>query len=252
MATKKTEKKIKMQVLWLEISKLKIDRDYQRGLKNKHKKIALSLSEEALGLPTVGRRKNGTYWVVDGQQRLEALKRIGRKKVKCNVFDSEGPKHEADIFQKIQDRAQLTPGEDFKARLEACDEVAWKIKDTVEEAGFNLSLTGGGNTCRDISCVLALCKIYHRQGVEAISFALELIRDCWPNEKLAVSTHMVSGLAQFYALHDGVFHYEDLVKKMRKVDPHTVVYCARMDSAISGGFHYAIAAQVEKVHCKKR
>jgi hypothetical protein len=96
----------------LPIESLRVDagfHGYQRP-KIKDARIAdmaRNYSTEACAPVTVGRRSDGSYWVVDGQQRVETMKKLGAKEIDCKVFKSNGRPHEALIFLKIN--ATSTP-----------------------------------------------------------------------------------------------------------------------------------------------
>src|SRR5262249_39485041 len=80
---------------------LKSDPTYQRDVKRGHKKIVADFNETALGVPLVGEREKGTLWIVDGLQRITALRKLNWTHVKAEVFASKGPEHEAEIYRII-------------------------------------------------------------------------------------------------------------------------------------------------------
>ena len=92
-----------------------------------------------------GRSADGTLWVVDGQQRLEALKKLGKTTVRVQVFASKGPEHEAKIYGYVNgNRTNLTTSELYLSKLTAGDEFAWRVKEIIEEEGFGLHLVSSG------------------------------------------------------------------------------------------------------------
>lgn len=83
------------------INELNIDPSYQRGEASNSSTIekARHMQHAAIGAIIVGKRKDGTFWVVDGLQRTLAAQRRGDvKEMDCMVFQSRGVHHEAEVF----------------------------------------------------------------------------------------------------------------------------------------------------------
>jgi hypothetical protein len=69
---------VKSALRVVKLSDLSVDQSYQREVKSGHKSIVSDFNEEALGVPLVGQRSDGSLWIVDGLQRVTALKKLGR------------------------------------------------------------------------------------------------------------------------------------------------------------------------------
>lgn len=87
----------------IPVKDLDVDHEYQRGVKKSAvMRIARDFSWAACGSLIVMERGNGRYYVIDGQQRLEAIRRRGDiKRVQCMVFISHGVPEEARAFREI-------------------------------------------------------------------------------------------------------------------------------------------------------
>ena len=219
----------------LEIEKIQFDRSYQRELRPGHKKIVASFKEEALGVPLVGERDDGSLWGVDGQQRLKALLILGRKKCRCDVFRSKGPEHEAQIFAIVNgNRTKLLTRELFQSRLTAGDTHCWEIKNAIESEGYFLSLgthSKGGKSEKDcllLSCLGALYRIMVLQGKEPIIFALQCIKASWPGDVQGVRDAIIKGLVAFYNSRKGDIDQDRLIDRLKTVTPAKVIYAATM------------------------
>lgn len=243
------------------IDALQTDPSYQRGIKPKHKKIVAEFNEEALGIPLVGQREDNSLWIVDGLQRITALKKMGWKVVRAEVFRSKGPEHEAEVFKLVNlNRTKLSPQEEFRALLTAHDERAWAIKDAVEACGYELMLYAGGGgrsgTSDDraslqVGCVSAMAAVARKKGVEPIKFALLAAKECWPGDRLGCHNQMMLGLCAFHARHDGVVDTDRLYSRLKGVTPHKIIYQAQQAN-ISGDKQSAVAEVIEKVYRKRR
>lgn len=100
---------------------------YQRDITPfKHKRISGNniLDLKAFGVISVARRKDGTLWAMDGQNRLKFAIDAGLKLVNCVVSNVESAKEEAKIFDTInRKRNPLSPYETHKAAMSHGEDV---------------------------------------------------------------------------------------------------------------------------------
>lgn len=244
---------VKSALRIIDPESLQVDPSYQRDVKVKHKRIVSEFDETAFGVPLVGEREDGTLWIVDGLQRLTAWKKLGKAKIRCEVFNSKGPEDEARIFTLVNlNRTKLTAGEQFKGMLTAGDQLAWQIKECVEGCGFYLSLSGGNKAKKNsVSCISALVAVAKLHGVEPIKFALEIARDIWPEDSNAVCAKMVLGLCRWYVKHEGLFDREKIEAKLKTITPYKVMYVATQSNVAGGAVDYSMAEVIEKVYKKR-
>lgn len=175
MSNKKTDKRTvkgsALKVLYLD--GIQTDPSYQRDVVAGHKKIIADFDPVAFGVPLVGEREDGTLWIVDGLQRITALRKMGKKTMRAEVFRSQGPEHEASVFRKVnKNRTGLKPLQLFQAALTEGNEEAWAVKNVAEEYGFKIPKTHSPspansspeNIAVTLSCVNAVQYIYKRGG----------------------------------------------------------------------------------------
>lgn len=259
-ATKRKVVKAALKVL--DLDGLKADPSYQREVKPGHKKIIANFNENALGIPLVAEREDGTLWIVDGLQRITALRALNIKTVRAEVFASEGPEHEATVFKLVNmNRSKLNPGEQFKALLTSQDATAWEVKETVESCGFKLCYTarpgghgkGGimdGSLALQVKCVATLYRLIRTRGAESIKFALNAVKEGWPDDANGVNSRILDGMTHFYVSHDGVVDMERLVPRMQTTSPTKVMYVAAQGTMNVSDRAAAVAAVIEKVYRK--
>ncbi len=244
----------------LDLEDIQVDTSYQRPVKGGHKKIMADFNEDALGIPLVGEREDGTLWVVDGQQRLTALKKLNKKTVRAEVFNSKGPEHEAEIFKLVNlNRTKLTPGEMFKARLTSGDALAWSIKEVVEACGHVIatSSSGGGNSKYNTSKYVAgVNTLLHMattkgQGIEAIRFALKTVGAAWPEDRFGVNNNVLAALGNFYSKQKGEVDSERLVSRLQLTNPVKLLYKASSMSTGNNKVHDLVDL-IEEAYRKRR
>lgn len=226
-------KVVKAALRVVPVADVGVDPTYQRGLVPKHRKIAAEFSEEALGVPVIAQRPDGSLWVVDGQQRLAALRLLDIKQVRADVFASAGPKHEAEVFRLINmNRTKLNSKDEFFALLAGGDEYAVLVKQVADAEGFTIT-RGGGNTGKadsvkltSLTTVGTLLKIAKRGGREAVQFALSVIRRAWPHDPDRTRIEIVEGLYRFWNASGGDVDADRLVPRLATTTPGRIIYTA--------------------------
>lgn len=237
----------------VQLHLLNIDRSYQRGITPRYKNIVKTFDPDALGIPLVGQREDGTLWVVDGQQRCEALKELGKREVRAEVFVSKGPEHEAQVFKLVnQNRTRLRSEELFNALLTAGDEDCWKVKEALDKYKFIVPMHGAivkpDDKANSVRCVNILVKIYQSKGQECLDFILDTIKESWPDDPLRVKNEIVEGLWMFYSNMKGSIDKERLLKNLNTVTPSKLIYSAQLGI---GSKASNMAEAIAKVYRKK-
>lgn len=130
---------------WLPIDDLRVDHAYQRGVLSDATvlNIARSFSWDAFGIVTVAERDNGSFWILDGQQRVEAARRRGDvKRIPCAVFKSTGRTWEARIFRMLNlNRAPVRALEKFRSAVIAGIEPDKSIQKWLDSEGIRVCKT---------------------------------------------------------------------------------------------------------------
>ncbi len=240
----------------VRLDKIGTDESYQRTVKSRHKRIVNNFNADALGIPVVGERSDGTLWIVDGLQRITALRALNRTEVRVEIFNSRGPEHEAEVFKLINmNRTAITSAEEFKALLTAHDEQAWEIKKAAESCGYTM-LFGkrqGKNAekeAKQLTCFNLLRMITKTHGVDPIKFALTVVKESWPDDRLGTYNTVIGGLCKFYVRRDGAPDMERLLVRTRATSPQKIIY-ATQQMAIGASRIEVAADVIEKIYQKR-
>jgi hypothetical protein len=232
----------------LPLDEIGHDPSYQREpLDQSWRRIVADFDPVALGIPVVGEREDGSKWVVDGLQRLTALRKMEKREVRAEVFASDGPEHEASVFRKINKlRTALKPLQIFRAMLTEGDATAWLIKNVAEEYGLEIPAnsgphTGGGNTPEkvsiNLSCINAVQRVYRRGDEVALRFVLSTMRklkpgekgvEVWPGDPQRLRDTIVLGLFKFWADLEGTVDQDRLIDRLNTTTPAKVMYQASL------------------------
>src|SRR5579872_2634496 len=154
---------------WLSVSDIGIDMAYQRlPALGKIKAISAHFDQNAVGVLIVSLRDNGQFIIIDGQHRLEAMKKQGITHAECKVIQGLTREQEAEIYISCNTVRKNPDALDvFRARLVTQDPVALAINSVVEKCGlriqFNLHHSRGGKRApKSLWAVTALEDIYKR------------------------------------------------------------------------------------------
>lgn len=201
----------------ISVEELNISEAYQRTIvPGRVNRIAKNLDQDAFGSLTVGQRSDGSYWVVDGMQRLTAARRLGIAMVPCDVFESEGQEHEARVFRlKNRERTNVSSMALFKAQLTEGDEQTIAIAAVVKQSGLKIGLDNHSTRWPYIRAVKALERSFQRVQASGLLLALEVLCEAWPGEDGALQGDMIEGMCWFVKKRSG-FDRARLVQRLSK------------------------------------
>ncbi len=111
-------------------------------------------------------KRNGEFFVVDGQQRLTAAKKRSDTsrlpwQLPCMVFDARNDiKVEADRFVKLNScKVGLTGTDKYKASLIAEDPIALRVESVLVKHGMKIGVTHSSITCSCAKRLMDLCEL---------------------------------------------------------------------------------------------
>jgi hypothetical protein len=211
----------------ISVDELNISDSYQRTIvQARVNRIVKNLDQDAFGSLTVGERNDGSYWVVDGMQRLTSARKLGIAMVPCDVFQSEGQEHEARVFRlKNRERTNVSACALFKAQLTEGDQQSLAIASVVKSAGLKLALHDEGSRYPYLKAVKALERSFARVGPDGLSSALSILIDSWPGEDGVLQGDMIEGMCWFIKKCPE-FDRQRLVSRLSKKSVTSVVRAA--------------------------
>lgn len=164
---------------FMELDKrmLNVDGTYQRGAtESKILAIAAAWCWVACCCIAVARRKDGTFWVMDGQHRvLASLRRADITTLPCMVFDVDDVSQEADGFIKgNRNRKPMTAHQSFAADVVRGDEAAMAVSNVCGMLGLDVNSDPNTvhknmpNTTRSIGILLRIAREAGAEMLEKI------------------------------------------------------------------------------------
>lgn len=191
---------------------------YQRDIESAwvKRKITEGIAKVLFGQILVGQRPDGSFWVVDGQQRCELAKASGWKTAMCFVFQSTGPEMEAKVFALQDDRSKLDTYEKFQAGIVAHDPECTEIIGICNAHGFQLGLKkyGGNAAWGTLHCLATVIQIH--RGHNNLADVLRTLNEGWPEQSDAMRNDVVMGLSIFLFYYDKSIDQAHLKRKMQR------------------------------------
>lgn len=189
--------------------------NYQRATSDAQvAKIVRDFDESKLGALTVSLR-DGKYHIVDGLHRSKALKTLGYTHALCVVLTCLTYEQEADFFRKQnQNKRGIVTFDDFRAGLEANDEMCVRVNAIVKDNDFEI---GRGGFFK-IAAIQALFTIVRDYGYDTLDDTLCLIASTWSGIPKASQCESLLGVAEFVHRYGMV----DFAERLK--DKFSVVY----------------------------
>lgn len=175
------------------------DKGYQRRLRpewieNKSK----DFKPEQLGVLIVSKRPDGKHYVIDGQNRLELLKKVGIAFAPCLVMEGLTPQQESALFVTYEEESvAINPIDKFRAKVHSGDSHLTQISEILKKNHLQMELDGNEANHIRIRCIVSVSKMAEVYGYEILDQALSLIKSIWPKDKHATEKHFIEAIAKF-------------------------------------------------------
>lgn len=231
------------KIMQLNTKELCVDHSYQRLFKpSKVGKMLKEWDDKLVNPPKVSRR-DGKYWIFDGQHTVAALKtRNGGNDltITCRVYYNMTFKEEAEVFAKQFGAAtSLSKDESLRALYNAKTDWVTEMVETCEAHRCIVAFSGTRANYR-CNALSKLEKLFKNLDKRIFCDTLDVIADAWDGQKEGYSTHVMGGIALFLNTYSGEYDKERLIKKLSKVKPEQIIRMGS-DSHKRGDVPYARA-----------
>lgn len=199
---------------WVPISKMRVSPVAQREINpGRVAKLAANFDLEQMGNPTVNER-DGWFWIIDGQHRIEALKEIefGAYDVQCWTYVGLTEEEEAEKFLKLNDTLAVDVFYKFRAGVHAGRETECEINRVV--------LANGCVVSRDeipgaIRAVGTLRRVHDRAGSVVLGTVLRVAHGAYGDSGLGAS--VIDGIGHLCSRYNGTLDEQTAVERLSKV-----------------------------------
>lgn len=196
---------------WVPIPKMKVSPVAQRQLNTARvDRLAAEFDLEQLGTPTVSER-DGSFYVIDGQHRIEALKQMGwgDQQVQCWTYSDLTEQDEADKFDRLNDVLAVHAFDKFRVRVTANREVETDIDRIVRAAGLCVSRDSVPGA---IGAVGTLRRVYSRSNGKTLGRSLRIIRDAYGDPGLEAA--VIDGIGLLCQRYNGDLNDTEATAKL--------------------------------------
>lgn len=196
---------------WVPIAKMKVSPIAQRELNQARvDHLAANFDVEQIGTPTVNER-DGWFYVIDGQHRIEAMKQIGwgDQQVQCWTYTDLTDEQMADRFDRLNDVLAVHAFDKFKVRVHAGRDIESDIDRVVRTNGLVVSRDKVPGA---IAAVGTLRRVYTRSGAGTLSRTLRITRDAYGDAGLEAA--VIDGLGLLCQRYNGDLNDQEAVRKL--------------------------------------
>lgn len=206
---------------------------------------------EAVGVPAVSLRADGTLHMIDGQHRRALALESGRgmDEVDCQVYEGFTKAQEAAMFRLLNHRRAVGILDKFLIRIVEGDPTAVALNEALQAHGWTVNT---GKADGRFAAVGALEKIYKGGGFREpgqryiVDLTIEMITEAWGHNPTGVRSEIVSGLGMVLLRHEIEL---DLPKVVTEMTVHEggalgVVSRAKLLQRLRGGRLSDAAAEI--------
>jgi hypothetical protein len=225
------------QFKWIPLELLDVvHADAQRGLDERNvRRIVQDFDPDLFGVVTVAEMNGtGTHHIIDGQHRVEALRRLGwaDQTVPCVVRNSHDKADVARMFDGINTARKPQYIDRFRVRVTAGFPLETAVNEIVERHGYTVKL-GSNTEARAFSAASAAVQVAERYGLKVLDDTLGVLVEAWGHSRDAVHQCVVAGVGA--AVYAGVDVARLADRLESKVTPGQLVGKARARKEYDGG-----------------
>ena len=184
--------------------------------------------------PIVVSAREGKFNVVDGQHRVEAMRRMAKGKdvsIPCLIYTGMTYADEAALYAELdRGRKRLTLPQSLNAMVEAgTDPEIMEVKRLAESAGFVWALVKRTGQPFEIEATRALISAYRLLGVAGFSRLLELMAGTWHGAPNSLKASMLSGMALFLKTYEVELNDRTFIRRLSTVEPEEIIQASRVE-----------------------
>ena len=216
------------------LSRLTSGLSYQRAVSESMVQKLIKTWDTRFLDPIVVSYRDGKYYVIDGQHRVVAIRRMHPDedvKVRCIVHTGLTYSDEAELFYKLDRcKKKLSYSQSVNALLQAgTDPELNDIARRMRTYGFQFATGAGTYGDNMVRATRAMVEAYRLLGPDPFSRMLALLRDTWQGEVDSLYSVMLSGMALFLKTYGSQINDKNFASRMSNVAPIAIVRKAEAD-----------------------
>lgn len=223
------------------------------------RRTAKKFNLEAIGVPAVSLRQNGTFIALDGQNRVALLREVGlgNHMLTCRIFEGLSLAEEAGLFVLLNSGRAPNTMSKFLAALTAGDDTTLDIVRIVELNSFKIDRNGGDNAIMGVSTITKLyTKDLRRnkgQTPTVLNLTLSTIVNAWQHQPGVTHQAIIEGVGLMYLIHGPAINQAQLTERLASYPggPEGLrLKAAGLASALGGSVANSVAALITEAYNK--
>lgn len=207
---------------------------YQRPVDEKEVDRLIRDWDERLLDPVIVSFRDGKFYVIDGQHRIAAMRKMnngGEVMAVCKVYSGLTYEQEADLCYKLDKaKRRLSLSQSTNALAESgTDAEITEIKYLVEHCGFVWALGKSRGKTGEIVSTRALMNAYRLLGRETFTRFLTLLQNTWEGDPRSLTAAIISGTALFVKTYETEMNDHTFLSRLSAVDPDEINRRGRAD-----------------------
>ena len=203
-------------------NKLKVDMTYQRDVnEHKVKKIIDDFKMDLFNPPKVSHRRDGYYYIFDGQHSMVAHKRVFGENapINCKVFEGLTYSDEVQLFvEQNGHSSEVNTNDKLKALY---NDPSSDVKDMVvaaDKAGVRIDFKRGD--CQNhISATMAAYSVWQTLGKDNFINVIYTIKNAWDGEPRSFDGRILKGLGYVYKKYGELIQNARMISSLQKHTP---------------------------------
>lgn len=205
----------------IPVAEIRIDPKYQRELVTRWvERLAANWDETKVGLICVSARRDGLFYVIDGQHRYEAALRNGVQSLPAEIWYDLAEAEEAGMFVGRNETRGVRRIDKFMAAVVAGAPDQCNIKKIVEDTGWRINDMDEDGSIRAIASLERLYGVSDDPDKErrpdTLRRTLEVLHRAWGYNQDAAAGYLIDGLGRFLVRYDQELDFDKLIRKLSK------------------------------------
>lgn len=212
----------------LPVNLLLIDERYQRNLSGKHvEKLFSKFNPLLLTTLLVSDRKDGFFYVLDGQHRRAVLIKKRIEYADCEVWQNLTVAQEASIFEGVnRDHHIVSAYDSYKARIFIEDKLALQLQRIARDCHVIIA-PFANNNMHTFTCVHTIEYVLTTYGERILWLTFDFILNVWPEHRVSRNQTFMYGVGRFLYTYGNVLERRDVLNKMQSINPQKLMMDCR-------------------------
>lgn len=207
---------------------------YQRRVSQRHVNKMIRGWDNRFLTPLVVSFRDGKYYLIDGQHRLAAMRKMSGGKdamVPCIIHTGLTYTQEAGLYVLLEEaKGNLKLADKIKAKLESgTDAAVLDIDKRIADAGFDWALDKPTGNAYEIIPTQPVLRAYNKLGGPGFTHMLELLAGAWHGSQSSINSKMLYGMALFIKTYETEIDDRAFIRRLSNVDPVDILQQAKAD-----------------------